>query len=273
MAGVRGRRDPHQWPAMSFLRALPPPPGWRGQHLKLTLSLLAGLGVVALFSYWGVAAMVHGSYLTTVVTTGWVTFLVLTCGAVVLVSLGRTTVHTTSAATGFTVWPDRRFSALVLAGIIAFIPAGALFAVLASFGQLDLPLAHSRPGMWAGLMGFAVFLAVTGLITARRRRGVGHVTLTQTWIENADIVSTRITTWNDIVDVADRAKSTRAPRAVVLRLREGGEEVIGSANVYLPGGAALYWLVRHYWKHPEDREELADDRASERLLHGRFDLS
>ena len=240
--------------------------------MKLALSLFACVGVVALFTYWGVAAMVRGSYLTTVVTTGWVTFLVLTCGAVVLVSIGRTTVHTTTAATGFTVWPDKLFSTLVLAGIIAFIPAGALFTVLAPFGLVDIPLAHSRSGMWAGLMGFAVFIAVTGLITAWRRRGIGHVTLTQTWIENADILSTRIVTWNDIVDVADREKSKRAPRAVVLRLREGGEEVLGSANVYLPGGAALYWLVRHYWKHPEDREELADDRASERLLSGRFDL-
>ncbi|MFA7513234.1 MAG: hypothetical protein WCZ29_22390 [Mycolicibacterium vanbaalenii] len=45
------------------------------------------------------------------------------------------------------------------------------------------------------------------------------------------------------------------------------------ADIYVPGGAGLYWLVRHYWKHPGDREELVDGRAPKRLAEGKFDLS
>lgn len=55
-------------------------------------------------------------------------------------------------------------------------------------------------------------------------------------------------------------------------MKDGHEEIISVADIYLPRGAALYWLVRHYWKHPEDRMELVDDRAAKRLRDGRFDL-
>ncbi|MCH9731544.1 MAG: hypothetical protein K0U84_18035, partial [Actinomycetia bacterium] len=91
-------------------------------------------------------------------------------------------------------------------------------------------------------------------------------------IENADILATRMFEWDDVVDVADHAESRKAQRAVVLRLRDGHEEIISFANIYVPRGVALYWLVRHYWRHPEDRMELADSRAAERLRDGRFDL-
>ena len=60
---------------------------------------------------------------------------------------------------------------------------------------------------------------------------------------------------------------------MVLRLRDGKEEIISVADIYVPGGVALYWLVRHYWRHPEDRTELVDTRAKERLRDGRFDLT
>ena len=40
---------------------------------------------------------------------------------------------------------------------------------------------------------------------------------------------------------------------------------------YAPNGAALYWMVRHYWKHPEDRAELTDGRALERLRTEQFE--
>ena len=36
-------------------------------------------------------------------------------------------------------------------------------------------------------------------------------------------------------------------------------------------GAALYWMVRHYWKRPENRAELTDGRALERLHNEQFD--
>lgn len=38
-----------------------------------------------------------------------------------------------------------------------------------------------------------------------------------------------------------------------------------SPGSYTPKGTALIELVRFYWRHPEQRTELADGRALERL--------
>jgi hypothetical protein len=56
-------------------------------------------------------------------------------------------------------------------------------------------------------------------------------------------------------------------------LRDGTEKTIDGAYLYVPNGAGLYWMVRHYWRHPEDRVELIDHRALERLRDGQFDLT
>lgn len=224
-----------------------------------------------MYLYWAVTAVIHGSYLTAVVAFGPAAFVVSMLVAVALVLAGRTTPRTTADTTGFTVLPDRRFTVLVLAGIIAFIPSGTLFTVLAPLGRIDLALNTGMRILGPIAAGIVTLIGIAGLIVARRRGEVGHVKLTPAMVENADILSTRLFEWDDIDDVADHATTRKAPRAVVLRLRDGREEVISMADAYLPGGAALYWLVRHYWRHPQDRTELADGRAAQRLREGRFD--
>ncbi|WP_264027896.1 hypothetical protein [Mycolicibacterium pyrenivorans] len=224
------------------------------------------------YAYLGVAAATRGNYLTTAVTAGWAAFLLTFIAAMLLVALGRTTARTTSDATGFTIWPDRRFTLVMLIGIAAVIPSCALFTVFAPFGAIEFANARMSQTLWPVATGFLVFIGIGGLITAWRRGGIGHVKLTPALIENADILKIRVFEWDDVVDVADHAESRRARRAVVLRMKDGHEEIISVADIYLPRGAALYWLVRHYWKHPEDRMELVDDRAAKRLRDGRFDL-
>jgi len=41
--------------------------------------------------------------------------------------------------------------------------------------------------------------------------------------------------------------------------------VIAGASAYAPDGAALFWLIRYYWRHPEARGELTNGTAIERL--------
>lgn len=60
---------------------------------------------------------------------------------------------------------------------------------------------------------------------------------------------------------------------MVLCLRDGTEKVIGGLNLYVPRGVAVFWLVRHYWRHPEDRMELVDSRVGERFRVGQFDIT
>ncbi|HEX2212518.1 MAG TPA: hypothetical protein VHH12_03485 [Mycobacterium sp.] len=202
---------------------------------------------------------------------GPVVFIVMMLVAVPLVLAGRTNPRTTTDATGFTVLPDRRFTVLMLAGIVAFIPSGILFTVLAPLGRIDLALNTGMRILGPIAAALVTFIGIAGLMSAQRRGSVGHVKLTPAMVENADILSTRMLEWDDIDDVANHATTRKAPRAVVLRLRDGREEIISMADVYLPGGAPLYWLIRHYWRHPEDRAELADNRVVQRLRDGRFD--
>lgn len=256
---------------MSVLE-LPEPSGWRGGRTFLVVAVVLSFAVAVAFAYLGVAAATRGNYLTTAVTFGWAIFLLIFLAAISLVGLGRTTLQTTSDATGFTVWPDRRFSILMLAGVVVFIPSGLIFTVFAPFGAIEIANTRILQAILPVAAGFAVCMGITGLIAAWRRGGVGHVKLTPAMIENADILTTRVFEWDDVVDVADHAESRKARRAVVLRMRDGREEIISVADIYVPRGVALYWLVRHYWKHPDDRMELVDTRATERFREGRFAL-
>lgn len=257
---------------MSVLE-LPEPEGWRAANRIAAAGGLVGVVVAAAYAYWGVMAATRGSYLTTVVAIGPAASVVLMIAAVGLVLSGRISPRTTTDATGFTVRPDRRFSVLILMCMVMFIPSGALFTILAPQGLIDLPLTTMMRTFGAFAAGVVALIGAAGLVTAWRRGGVGHVKLTPAMVENADIFSTRVVEWDDVVDVVDHAESRRAHRAVVLRLRDGREEIISVADIYLPRGVALYWLVRHYWRHPEDRMELVDNRVAERLEDGRFDLT
>jgi len=233
---------------------------------------VVSLLMAAFFIALGVAALLRGSYLTAVVTLGAALSLLPIVLALLLAAAGRTELNTTSDATGFTLWPDRRFSILTITGVVLFLPGGVALAVLAPVGAIDIAeITWMRTALPVGAA-FAVISIVTALIAGWRRGEVGHLKLTPAMIENADIVKTRTWEWDDIVDVADHAQSRKARRAVVLRVQDGHEEIITIADIYVPTGVPLYWMIRHYWKHPEDRMELVDSRALERLREGRFAL-
>jgi hypothetical protein len=257
---------------MSVLK-LPEPAEWgRGSRFAvLAIALCVGVGLA--YGGLGAAAAARGNYLTTAVTIGWSAFLLLFASAISLLVSGRTTARTTSDATGFTLRVDQRCSALLLLAVVAALPSTLIFVVAAPFGAIEFAETRALRTVWVGAAVVALCTVSWGLITAWRRGGVGYVKLTPATIENADVRTTRTFEWQDVVEVAAHAESRRTPRAVALRLGDGSEEIIGMPDVYVPGGAGLYWLVRHYWKHPEDRDELVDGRAPQRLAAGRFDLS
>jgi hypothetical protein len=216
----------------------------------------------------------RGNLLTTVLVLGIVTFPVLMMAALAVAATGKTKLRTSGDATGFTVLPDKRFSMLYFTGMAVLAPSAILFAVFVPQGAIDLPMSR---GMQVSpvLFATAAVIAIGALILGVRREGVGYLKFTPSAIEIADVLKTREVEWDDIVDVRDHSDTkggNKAGRSVVLCLRDGGESVIGALNMYVPTGVPLYWMVRHYWRHPEDRAELRDSRALDRLRAGRFDL-
>ncbi|KWX67924.1 hypothetical protein ASJ79_03950 [Mycobacterium sp. NAZ190054] len=223
----------------------------------------------------GLQAFFRGSYLTAAVwcATFGTPFLM---GYVFFTAVrGGAQQRMTSDLSGLAFRPDKRLSIIYFAVMIVLVPAASVFAYLMSRGMLDITTTPSMqilmpPALW----GLAL-LAASAIVTGIRRRGVGYLKFTPAMIEIANVIKTRALEWDDVVDVRDIAtekKANRGGKAVVLCLRDSTEEVVGGLHFYVPGGAGLYWLVRHYWKHLEDRDELVDGRAPQRLAEGKFDL-
>jgi hypothetical protein len=203
-------------------------------------------------------------------------FPVLLFAALFLASIGRVKTRTSSDTTGFTVWPDRIFQVLTYTGLVVLIPASMVMAYFIPRGEIDIPMSRGMQIFSPGLFVALVVIATGAVIAGIRRGGVGYIKLTPAMIEIADALRTTSFEWDDVVDIADRTDSKerrRSARALVLELRDGSEKVVGGLNFYVPQGAPLYWMIRHYWRHPEDRVELVDARAPERLRAGRFDLT
>ncbi|MGJ6124951.1 hypothetical protein QN239_20505 [Mycolicibacterium sp. Y3] len=230
-------------------------------------SLIVGLSLA-----WGCITFTRGHYLTSAIIFGVMAFPSAVVIALLLVSFGHTRLNVTSDATGFTIRPDRRSTALFFVGIALFIPAGILFVIFTPTGQVDIPMSRGWQIFSPIGMGFGVIAAITGVLSAVRRGGIGYLKLTPTGIVNANIAFTTTHSWDDIGGVAATSNKRHTRKALVLKLRDGGEDVIESADLYTPGGTALFWMMRHYWQNPHDRVELADGRALERLRQQSFNL-
>jgi hypothetical protein len=113
-------------------------------------------------------------------------------------------------------------------------------------------------------------LSVTGLIALLRNREPGYLRVGVDGIEHADMFRTRRARWEDIVDVTDKADK-RARNPIVFVVKDAKPVVVPNADRYSSSGAALYWMTRHYWQHPENRDELVDGRALDRLRGEQFD--
>lgn len=261
---------------MSLLN-LPEPVNWAKSDKRLVWVSLGFSVIPCYLIVLGILAATRGNYLTTVLLFGFSAFGVLLIAAVLLAVAGKTRARTSIDSTGFTVRPDRRFIAVILTGIAVTTPSALLLAILVPRGVIDVPMSRGMQVIYTPAMCTALFvIGISGLITIWRRGGVGHLKFTPAMVEIADARRTRVVEWDDIVDIKDHSETKEGKsggRSVVLCLRDGSEKVIGGLNIYVPTGVALYWLVRHYWKHPQDRMELVDNRAAERFRDGHFDLT
>ncbi|KUI27334.1 hypothetical protein [Mycobacterium sp. GA-2829] len=220
--------------------------------------------------YAGRAAM-RGHYLTALALTCLVACPVLLVVALQLVRSGRTSLRAEQDSSGTMLLPDKRFSVLTLMGLALAIVGFLVIAVATPLRTLDIPMSDGMRTFSPFVAGFGAVVGVVGLITGWRRGGVGYIELTPSGIDIANIAYTESVDWADIDDVTDTADTKKTRKAVVLRLRDGSEKVIDGADFYVPQGVPLYWMVRHYWGHADDRRELVDGRALERLECARFE--
>jgi hypothetical protein len=109
---------------------------------------------------------------------------------------------------------------------------------------------------------------VVGVFSLRqiiRRRGTSYIRMTVECLEVGNTVSSFERSWNEVKDVADRPHNGRRSTGTTYITTADGRTRILPSDWYTPGGHALREFVHFYWKHPQDREELADGRALVRL--------
>lgn len=256
---------------MSVLN-LPEPVNWLGGRRRL---LWLGTAILFLSSgcaFWAARALWRGYYLTTIGLSGIVVPPLLAMLAVLLVDLGRTSLRASHSGTGTTLRPDRAFSACMYAVFVVAIIGGSVLAVFVPTGTLEFPVTRGWRIITPIVLVPAVVIAARGLFSAYRRGGVGYVRLTPAGLDIANIFSNDIVEWDDIEAITDHSEDQKSRKAAVLTLRDGSEKIIDGLDIYVPEGAGLYWMIRHYWLHPDDRTELVDGRALERLQAGRFDV-
>jgi hypothetical protein len=219
---------------------------------------------------FGLRALLRGSYLTAVVTLALGSSFVLVVVALQFVRKGATTLRAEHDSTATTLLPDRRFTVLVIASLVLATLSMLAIAVGVPLGALDIPMSGGMRTFSPFVAGFGALVGAAGLLTGWRRGGVGYVDISPDGVDIANIVYTESVDWDDIADVADSVETKKTRKAVVLKLRDGSEKIIDGADLYVPAGVRLYWMVRHYWGHPDDRAELTDGRALERIADGDF---
>ena len=157
------------------------------------------------------------------------------------------------------------------------VSAGAL-CVLGLTKRIHVPLLDELPAMYLAF-GAVALVASAALVSLARRGTSAYVRLTPDGFAFAYGFSPSTGHWSDVVAVTDDVLPLRfgigrfkieqpggpAPCALTMVMVDGSKWGVPDGNYVATSGGALRELVRFYWQHPEQRGELTDSRAADRL--------
>ncbi|HJT95486.1 MAG TPA: hypothetical protein VJ777_26705, partial [Mycobacterium sp.] len=234
------------------MNPLPEPRSWHDRNVTVALGVLlfGASGVIA--AAWTVGALARGDFITAAITAGGTMFTLSTCAGVLVTRFKHVALRGSADQKGTVLRPDPLGTALTCITFAAVIPSGALYVIYVPEGVVDLPLSRGEQIFTPILIGFLVALAVGGLI-AYARRGPGYLLLSPQGFEIRELVSTKRGSWSEVTDITDNAPGVKARHPIVILTKDSQPQSIQGASGYAPNGAALYWMIRHYWKHPENR--------------------
>lgn len=236
------------------------PPNWRRG-----LPPLAWFGVVIL-----IGAVVHFGLQTVRAQHSASVSGMLAAGGIAMFCLGAVTalgLTFFASAARYALWSPSGTTVRVHPAIV-WTYAVALTGALV--GSILSMTSSSQGAVTRFLLGCLLVISATGLTALLRSRQSGYVRIGPEGVTHADMFRTRSASWREVVDITDRL-DTRTRNPIVLALDDGKPLTISNADRYGSGGAALYWMVRHYWIHPENRDQLVDGSALERLRNEDFE--
>ena len=217
---------------------------------------------------WGFSYLARGEYLSAIVALGFATFALGLVVMLAVIASRRVTPRVTCEDGGTTVRPDRRVDVLLMASTFGAFFAMAVYALFAPLDMIVIRVPRGDERYFVITCAAAVLVGVLSLWQIVRRRGTSYLRLTVDGLETGNTVSTARRGWDEVTEVTGRPQTARQSGGTTYIMTADGRTRVLPSDWYTPGGHALREFVRHYWQHPEDRDELADDRAADRLRVG-----
>jgi hypothetical protein len=214
---------------------------------------------------WTFIFVSRGEYLSAVVALG---FAFLTLGLVLMLAIvasRKVQPRVRREEGGIMVRPDRRVDNLLMASTFGGFLAMAFYAIFAPLDMIAIRVPRNDERYFVFACAAAIVVGVFSLWQIIRRRGTSYVRITVDGLELGNTVNSAERSWDELTDVADRPERARRPSGTTYITSVDGRTRILPSDWYTPGGHALRELVHFYWKHPEDRVELTDGRALQRL--------
>lgn len=245
---------------------LPTPDGWKNRLVLYSVGLIVMGSLGLFFAYKTVLAIQRTHWLAATICLAAVVVSLIIVAGIAWVMMGRTKLRASVDAGGTTLSPAPMSKYFVVL-LVAMIVGCGLFLMLGSQVQDDLPAtARDRGKVIALLVGSVLGL---GLMARARRKSAPILRLSADGVDFTDSYTTFTLAWNEIRDITGTAPRSKTYRPVVFEVhREAPPAVINNASAWAPDGAALFWLIRHYWRHSQDRGELSNGIAIERLTSG-----
>lgn len=220
--------------------------------------------LAAVCGIWAFFALKHLNFITAMIAVGLITTCLLV--AIQLAASKNAVVQAAFDESGMLLRPDSRLEsiqrrsnlALALSGVSMFIAwiTGWLYLPLPDGVGQVFPIAFGAAGLVAGWFSF-IF---------KRQGGTSYLLLTLEEFEFPNLGSMNSGKWDDIAAVTDKLPTEgRFWTPMVITMKDGSRLVMDSPGSYTRKGTALIELVRFYWRHPEQRSELTDGRALDRL--------
>lgn len=249
-----------------------PPPNWNERRVFTFVAVFCATTVVVLCAAWSVLALSRKDWLTATFTTACGLGVgLIVVGAVRTRLLRRVTPRGYVSSEGTTLLSDRFNSLTAWFGFAAIFVAGAIFVVYVPQRKIDIALTDGQRIFFP--IGVGLILILLGYQHLRRRRyGPAHLSIQPdgAWLETE--FGRQWVAWTDVSQIVDRTPNGKSSSGHPIVVHRSGESpfVFEYADGYTPGGAALYWMLRHYWLNPGARDELTDGRALARFIDGDF---
>ncbi|MDG4665531.1 hypothetical protein [Mycobacterium sp. 236(2023)] len=215
---------------------------------------------------WLVVSVSRGEILTAAVVAGGAVFSFGMVSLLLRVAAKRVSIRV-NVRDGVMLRPDRRVDVSLMLATAGLWGAMALYAICAPLGLVEVSLPY-------GDRAFSVWIAVAGVLIGLPslkqifvKRGMSYVLLSPKGFELGSTVGSTAYAWGELADVSDTPTGRARPISTgttYLTMLSGRTRTLPS-DWYTPGGSELRKLLRFYWQHPENRDELTDRRTVARL--------